>query len=121
MIGMYLNRFPVFAMQTRHIMSISLLKMSRASGMEASLLCIWFPAQSEPGSESAYDNVEKVKSVMRRALGFCCGYLWIAVAFSCSCPFSTKTPTQNPLRCRHGIWMDLDAFRSCDWFAACER
>lgn len=53
MIGMYLNGFPVFAMQTRHIMSISLLKMSRASGMEASLLCIWFPAQSEPGIRSS--------------------------------------------------------------------
>jgi hypothetical protein len=53
MIGMYLNRCPVFAMQTRHIMSISLLKMSRASGMEASLLCIWFPAQSEPGIRSS--------------------------------------------------------------------
>ena len=47
------NGFPVFAMQTRHVMSVSLLKMSRASGMEASLLCVWFPAQSEPGIQSS--------------------------------------------------------------------
>ena len=76
MIGMYLKGFPVFAMQTRHIMSIALLKMSRASGMEASLLCIWFPAQSEPGIRSSIWYCRESQECNETCTWF---LLWISV------------------------------------------